>query len=315
MHGQVEHAIQSPASWTSKVKEITVKSFAMNMNVRRPGYQLMTLSNSARARPTDGSSTVATQSCLLPYQIGVYLHLYVPLLLLTLGWLFVPKILKSWRTRRVSTAKGSKLPSHARSSSRKHSRNISRFTTESSDSDSGDEYGYGSSFTPAAEYSSYSYHTDEDGLRALSVFSFFKVEHLISDDSTDCRCCFRLRCCCCSHASHGDRLRAQRASGSTGVESALVGRSKKSGSRSGVDAVAAAVGSVRTGDAVWGPARCEAAAAVVGVDVGVAVEQAGRASAASGAGFGRAVASVVGRRGARCRDSPAFLLVLSGRMR
>lgn len=147
----------------------------MNMNVKRPGYQLLTLSNPSRARPSDGSQTLGTQSCLLPDQIGVYLRLYIPLLILTLGCIAIPKIHKSFRTQRVSTAKSSKLPSHTRSGSKRHSRNVSRFTNESSDSDSDNEYGYGSSYAAtAADYSSYSYHTDEDGLRESDT-AFFSM--------------------------------------------------------------------------------------------------------------------------------------------
>ncbi|KAK0212804.1 Metallo-dependent phosphatase-like protein [Desarmillaria ectypa] len=62
------------------VREITVKSFSMAMGVRRPGFQLLSL-----IPPNEASrSSHADKPCLLPDQIGIYLNIYAPLIVLSL---------------------------------------------------------------------------------------------------------------------------------------------------------------------------------------------------------------------------------------
>jgi hypothetical protein len=57
---------------------VTVKSFSMAMGVRKPGFQLLTLSSG------HGDSSYADVPCLLPDQLGIYLNLYVPLIIFSL---------------------------------------------------------------------------------------------------------------------------------------------------------------------------------------------------------------------------------------
>ncbi|KAG7446241.1 Metallo-dependent phosphatase [Guyanagaster necrorhizus] len=85
------------------VKEVTVKSFSMAMGVRRPGFQLLSL-----VPPNEVSrSSHANKPCLLPDQIGIYLNIYIPLIVLSLLLLLVVNLsrtrrLPPWMTSRPS---------------------------------------------------------------------------------------------------------------------------------------------------------------------------------------------------------------------
>lgn len=80
-----------------KVKEITVKSFAWTMGIRRPGFLLVSMWN-----PTNGGleaavgvPTVQSQLCLLPDQIGTfvrYAQMLVVSLLLIVGAVVVRRL-------------------------------------------------------------------------------------------------------------------------------------------------------------------------------------------------------------------------------
>ena len=83
------------------VREITVKSFSWAMGIRRPGFMLVSLWN-----PVDGAGntigtplpTVQSHLCLLPDQLGVFVH-YVLLFCFTLVVLFVYSVVKALRTK------------------------------------------------------------------------------------------------------------------------------------------------------------------------------------------------------------------------
>ncbi|KAH9485032.1 Cell division control protein 1 [Psilocybe cubensis] len=64
------------------VREVTVKSLSMVMNVRRPGFQLLSLMPT-NIRASD-KPTYADAPCLLPDQLGIYLVVYIPLLAISL---------------------------------------------------------------------------------------------------------------------------------------------------------------------------------------------------------------------------------------
>lgn len=66
-----------------KVKEITVKSFAWTMGIRRPGFLLVSLYNPGAEGLDTARETVKSKLCLLPDQIGVFIR-YVQLLAVTL---------------------------------------------------------------------------------------------------------------------------------------------------------------------------------------------------------------------------------------
>lgn len=79
-----------PLSEDGSVKEISVKSFSMAMGVRRPGFQLVSLGSPA------GSPTLNDVPCLLPDQLGIYVSVYVPLVLLSLLALLLANGYRVW---------------------------------------------------------------------------------------------------------------------------------------------------------------------------------------------------------------------------
>ncbi|KAI0645414.1 Metallo-dependent phosphatase-like protein [Trametes meyenii] len=74
------------------IPEITVKSFSMAMGVRRPGYQLLSLIPPSASPDVQ---TFAHTPCLLPDQLGIYLSVYVPLIVLSLSALLLSNIRRS----------------------------------------------------------------------------------------------------------------------------------------------------------------------------------------------------------------------------
>jgi hypothetical protein len=56
-------------------REVTVKSLSIAMGIRTPGFQMLTLSS---------GSTPKDKACFLPDQLGIYLEVYVPLILLSI---------------------------------------------------------------------------------------------------------------------------------------------------------------------------------------------------------------------------------------
>ena len=64
---------------------MTVKSISMAMGIRQPGFQLLSLGTP----PTRLATSLATVPCLLPDQLGIYLNVYVPLLVFSLILLLV----------------------------------------------------------------------------------------------------------------------------------------------------------------------------------------------------------------------------------
>ncbi|KAF9469965.1 Metallo-dependent phosphatase-like protein [Collybia nuda] len=65
------------------IREVSVKSMSISMGIRRPGFQLLSLD------PWDGRSDRAQQRqadmpCFLPDQLGIYLSVYIPSLLVSI---------------------------------------------------------------------------------------------------------------------------------------------------------------------------------------------------------------------------------------
>lgn len=79
-----------------------MKSFSMAMGIRRPGYQLLSL-----IPPTafPESQTIAHTPCLLPDQLGIYLSVYVPLIVLSLAILLLSNIRRSCTRHSTPTAR------------------------------------------------------------------------------------------------------------------------------------------------------------------------------------------------------------------
>jgi hypothetical protein len=85
----------------------------IHRGVSHPGYELISLWPAGK--PSE--PTYAATSCLLPFQVGIYLHWYIPLLLFTLVVLAVPRIQRYLRRRanphrRGSTKSAIGLPIH-----------------------------------------------------------------------------------------------------------------------------------------------------------------------------------------------------------
>lgn len=93
-HDYCEHIHQSITS--HPVREITVKSLSMAMNVRKPAFQLLSL---FPAQYWDNvHPTYADVSCLLPDQLGIYLDVYIPCLLLSLCIVLCAAAIRTRRT-------------------------------------------------------------------------------------------------------------------------------------------------------------------------------------------------------------------------
>ena len=74
------------------IREITIKSFSSSAGIRRPGFQLLSLT------PPSASSqlTYADRPCSLPDQLGVYHRVYLPLAIITILYLFTTNIRSAW---------------------------------------------------------------------------------------------------------------------------------------------------------------------------------------------------------------------------
>lgn len=78
----------SSASGSTTVREITVKSFSMAMGIRRPGFQLLSLISTVPALETltqlpNSPPSLLDTPCFLPDQLGIYLNVYLPFILLS----------------------------------------------------------------------------------------------------------------------------------------------------------------------------------------------------------------------------------------
>ncbi|GAA5874882.1 hypothetical protein JCM8547_003600 [Rhodosporidiobolus lusitaniae] len=135
----IQHSFKSPLDNVTPVVETTVKAFSMAMGVRRAGYHLLSLyaplppSSSIPSPspdedgPTAVSYTYTSTPCLLPDQLGTYLHLYLPLFGSFLLFFLVPKgavVLRGFLgrrregKRRKAEALEIGLPGHGRKTSR-----------------------------------------------------------------------------------------------------------------------------------------------------------------------------------------------------
>lgn len=80
---------------TNGVREVTLKSFSSSTGIRKPGFQLLSLVPPAEV--PFGSRTHADRPCFLPDQLGVYNRVYLPLLILTICFLFFTNIRTAWQ--------------------------------------------------------------------------------------------------------------------------------------------------------------------------------------------------------------------------
>jgi hypothetical protein len=94
-------------------REVTVKSLSMAMNVRRPGFQLLSLL--PREYWKNDATTYADELCLLPDQMSIYLSTYVPLLLFSLLIVLLVNMIHR-RSRPISNESGVSTPPFQRGS-------------------------------------------------------------------------------------------------------------------------------------------------------------------------------------------------------
>lgn len=86
---EYSHPLPFPsASGSTTVREITVKSFSMAMGIRRPGFQLLSLVSTVPAIETltqlpNSPPSLLDTPCFLPDQLGIYLNVYLPFILLS----------------------------------------------------------------------------------------------------------------------------------------------------------------------------------------------------------------------------------------
>src|SRR3984957_19645669 len=83
------------------VREVTVKSFSMANQIRRPGFQLFSLVSPPLPPAPPAPQTFADTPCLLPDQYGIYTSVYAPCLSLTMFILF---LLTLYRLRHLRAA-------------------------------------------------------------------------------------------------------------------------------------------------------------------------------------------------------------------
>jgi len=87
------------------IPEITVKTLSMVMNVRRPGFQLLSLAPT-QLRDHD-IPTYKGVPCLLPDQLRIYLNIYLPLLAVSIIFVCLANLVgfstSSWRSEKTSS--------------------------------------------------------------------------------------------------------------------------------------------------------------------------------------------------------------------
>lgn len=106
------HTVPSSRGLLDKAREITVKSLSMAMNVRRPGFQLLSLAPDALRGDNPGNPTYADTACLLPDQLAIYLNVYIPFLVLSLLTLFICHLIRgsSLRSRKLLRSGDQRIP-------------------------------------------------------------------------------------------------------------------------------------------------------------------------------------------------------------
>ncbi|KAF9222694.1 Metallo-dependent phosphatase [Gyrodon lividus] len=110
---EYEHTIPSS---NEKVREVTIKSISMAMGIRRPGFQLLSLTSTV---PSPDHITQIPVSpplevpCLLPDQLGIYLYVYIPLVALSLLLVLASNVMRvnAGSTRQIWSKKHSRRDS------------------------------------------------------------------------------------------------------------------------------------------------------------------------------------------------------------
>jgi len=82
------------------------------MNVRRPGFQLLSLAPDALRGDNPDNPTSADIACLLPDQLAIYLNVYIPFLVLSLLTLFIYHLIRGPfpRARKLLRSEDLRIP-------------------------------------------------------------------------------------------------------------------------------------------------------------------------------------------------------------
>lgn len=97
---EYNHTVKLIGNVVVQAREVTVKSLSMAMNVRRPGFQLLSLLPRQYWKP-DATIVHADELCLLPDQISIYLTIYLPLIVFSLFLVLLVNV-NNQRTHSVS---------------------------------------------------------------------------------------------------------------------------------------------------------------------------------------------------------------------
>ncbi|TFK23915.1 Metallo-dependent phosphatase [Coprinopsis marcescibilis] len=82
-------------------KEISIKSLSIAMGIKRPGFQLVSLAPPDLRKPAFQHKSLNDSPCFLPDQLGIYLRIYIPLTVITIGILLMSNLC-CWTSRRTS---------------------------------------------------------------------------------------------------------------------------------------------------------------------------------------------------------------------
>ena len=98
----VYHPSEAEGSWELTVREVTVKSFSLAHQIRRPGFQLLSLVSPPLTPSPKPPQTFADQPCLLPDQYNIYNSVYPTIFVLTVLILLISNLYRA-RQRRQSS--------------------------------------------------------------------------------------------------------------------------------------------------------------------------------------------------------------------
>ncbi|KAF9012455.1 Metallo-dependent phosphatase-like protein [Cyathus striatus] len=117
------------------VREVSIKSISMAMGIRRPGFQLLSLAPAELTERRVVPSTFADTPCFMPDQIGIYLKIYIPLLIVSLLILFISNTLGVRRNAALFSAGAREERRSSRFSSRRLHIRLQLNTEDINDSD------------------------------------------------------------------------------------------------------------------------------------------------------------------------------------
>ncbi|KIK67268.1 hypothetical protein GYMLUDRAFT_238583 [Collybiopsis luxurians FD-317 M1] len=131
------HALTERGSST-RTREVTIKSLSIAMGITRPGYHMLSI-----VPPGGPQFTHSDAPCLMPNQLGIYLHIYIPLAVISLAVVLISCIIHGQYYRRLGLRRPSLSP-HSERNSRQSMGSVSHIHRNGSIRSRNviDEYGY-----------------------------------------------------------------------------------------------------------------------------------------------------------------------------